>query len=386
MAIDINKINAQQKVKSENQQTTAAETSTDLFAFMNKDIQLFGSGMSDKKKEAFYMEMSILLSAGVDIKTTLEIIYDEQINVKDKKLFGEIKEAIISGSTLSTALKATGKFSDYEFFSLQIGEESGKLAMVLLQLANFYQNKIKQRRQMVSALSYPVLVLSTSFGAIFFMMNFIVPMFADIFKRFGGDLPAITQVIVSMSGVVNKYIGWVFLIIVGLIVFIYSQREKEWYLKWSALIIIKIPFVGSLIKKIYLARFCYSMTLLIGSKIPILRAIAMIKQMIGFYPISEALTYIEGDILQGKSLHKSMSSHEVFPKRLVSLVKVGEEVNQLDIFFDKIAKQYTDEIEYQTGLIGSLIEPIMIIFLGLVVGVILIAMYLPLFQLSNSFK
>lgn len=386
MAIDINKINAQQKVKSGNQQATAAENSTDLFAFMNKDIQLFGSGMSDKKKEAFYMEMSILLSAGVDIKTTLEIIYDEQIKEKDKKLFGDIKDSIINGSSLSNSLMNTGHFTDYEFFSLQIGEESGKLSLVMLQLANFYQNKIKQRRQMVSALSYPALVFTTLIGAIFFMMNFIVPMFADIFKRFGGDLPTITQVIVNMSAIVNKYIGWVFLVIMGFAIFIYSQREKEWYFKWSAIIIIKIPFVGSLIKKIYLARFCYSMTLLISSKIPILRAIGMIKQMIGFYPISEALTHIEGDIVKGNNLYKSMSNHEVFPKRLVSLVKVGEEINQLDIFFDKIANQYTDEIEHQTSILGSLIEPIMIIFLGLVVGVILIAMYLPLFQLSNSLK
>lgn len=379
MAIDISQFKKKKPVPKNTEPT-------DIFAFLNKDIELFGSGLSDKKKEAFYIEMSILLSAGVDIKTALEIIYEEQTKAKEKTLFGTLKDNIIAGSTLSDAIKNSGKFSDYEFFSLQIGEESGKLALVLQQLAAFYQSKIKQRRQLVSALSYPVLVLSTSFGAIFFMMNFIVPMFADIFKRFGGNLPTITQVIVSVSEVVNAYILYVFLIIIGTVIFLYTQKQKVWYQKWSAMIIIKIPLMGDLIKKIYLARFCYSMNLLISSKIPILRALDLIKKMIGFYPIEMALTEIEEDILQGKSLHKSMGEHEVFPKRLVSLVKVGEEVNQLDIFFDKIAKQYTDEIEHQTGLIGSLIEPIMIIFLGLVVGLILIAMYLPLFQLSNSFQ
>mgnify|MGYP000184578243 CR=1 FL=1 len=379
MAIDISQF------KKQKPEAKAAE-STDIFAFLNKDIELFGSGLSDKKKEAFYIEMSILLSAGVDIKTALEIIYEEQTKAKEKALFGTLKENIIAGSTLSDAIKNSGKFSDYEFFSLQIGEESGKLALVLQQLAAFYQSKIKQRRQLVSALSYPVLVLSTSFGAIFFMMNFIVPMFADIFKRFGGNLPGITQAIVSISEVVNNYILYVFLMIIGTVIFLFTQKQKVWYQKWSAILIIKIPLMGDLIKKIYLARFCYSMNLLISSKIPILRSLDLIKKMIGFYPIEIALTQIEEDILQGKALHKSMAEHEIFPKRLVSLVKVGEEVNQLDIFFDKIAKQYTDEIEHQTGLIGSLIEPIMIIFLGLVVGIILIAMYLPLFQLSNSFQ
>lgn len=381
MAIDIAQLK-QQKNTAEK----PAKQSTDIFAFLNKDIELFGSGLSDKKKEAFYIEMSILLSAGVDIKTALEIIYEEQTKTKEKALFGTLKENIVAGSTLSDAVKLSGKFSDYEFFSLQIGEESGKLSLVLQQLAAYYQSKIKQRRQLVSALSYPLLVLSTSFGAIFFMMNFIVPMFADIFKRFGGNLPAITQVIVSVSEVVNNYILYFFLIVIGIVVFLFTQKEKVWYLKYSAIVIVRIPLMGDLIKKIYLARFCYSMNLLISSKIPILRAIDMIKKMIGFYPIEIALGQIEEEILQGNSLNKSMAAHDVFPKRMVSLVKVGEEVNQLDVFFEKIANQYTDEIEHQTGLIGSLIEPIMIIFLGLVVGVILIAMYLPLFQLSNSFQ
>jgi type IV pilus assembly protein PilC len=379
MALDI----AQLK---KNKPTSKTGKNEDVFAFLNKDIELFGSGLSDKKKEAFYLEMSILLSAGVDIKTALEIIWEEQTNQKDKTLFSTLKNNIVGGTTLSDAIKLSEKFSDYEFFSLQIGEESGKLSLVLQQLAAYYQSKIKQRRQLVSALSYPLLVLSTSFGAIFFMMNFIVPMFADIFKRFGGNLPAITQAIVSISAIINNYILYVLVLIIGLLFFLLSQKEKIWFKKYSAKAMIKIPLMGALIKKIYLARFCYSMNLLISSKIPILRALDMIKKMIGFYPIEVAITQIEAEILQGNSLHQSMAAHEVFPKRMVSLVKVGEEVNQLEVFFEKIAKQYTEEIEHQTGLIGSLIEPVMIIFLGLVVGIILIAMYLPLFQLSNSFQ
>ncbi|MCU0431737.1 MAG: type II secretion system F family protein [Cytophagaceae bacterium] len=127
------------------------------------------------------------------------------------------------------------------------------------------------------------------------------------------------------------------------------------------------------------------MALLISSKIPLLRAMGLIQQMIGFLPIETSIQQMEKDILQGESLWKSMSNFSIYPKRMISLIKVGEEVNQLDSFFSKIAQQYTAEVEHQTSLISSMIEPFMIIFLGLIVGFILIAMYLPLFQLSSSF-
>lgn len=353
--------------------------------FLNKDISLFGTDLNDKKKEAFYLELSILLSAGVDIKTTLELIAQEQGKASDKQLFEELKDRIIGGSTLSEAVRSSGKFSAYEYFSIQIGEESGKISIVLKELAEYFQKKIKQRRQIVGALTYPAIVLCTSMGAIFFMMNFVVPMFADVFKRFGGNLPFITALILDISNTMSKYFYVIFLAIFGLIAAVMSQRKKEWFRAFSSRLILKIPFMGEMVRKIYLARFCHSMTLLIGSKIPILRALSLVKQMIGFYPIEISISNIEADIMRGESLNKSLSSFSIYHKKMISLIKVGEEVNQLEMFFDKIAKQYADEVEHQTSLISSMVEPFMIIFLGLIVGIILIAMYLPLFQLSTTF-
>jgi type IV pilus assembly protein PilC len=356
-----------------------------MFDFLNKDIKLFGSDLSDKKKESFYLELSILLTAGIDIKTTLELIEQEQDKASDKKLFADIKNRIVGGSTLSEAIRDLGKFSAYEYYSIQIGEESGKIAAVLKELAEYFQKKIKQRRQIIGALTYPAIVLCTSFGAIFFMMNFVVPMFADVFKRFGGNLPWITALILNMSASLSRNFYLIVLFVAGCIAMVMSQRKKEWFRAFASKMVLRIPFVGEMIRKIYLARFCHSMTLLIGSKIPILRAISLVKQMIGFYPIEISLTKIEGDILMGASLNKSLSGFPIYHKRMVSLVKVGEEVNQLELFFDKIARQYADEVEHQTSLISSMVEPFMIIFLGLIVGIILIAMYLPLFQLSTTF-
>ena len=128
------------------------------------------------------------------------------------------------------------------------------------------------------------------------------------------------------------------------------------------------------------------MRLLISAKLPLLRAIALIRQMIGYYPIESTLQKVEADIMNGKTLHQSLQQFSVYPKKLIQLVKVGEETNQLDYFFGKISEQYVEEVEYKTSTLSSMMEPLIIIFLGLVVGLILISMYLPLFQMSNSFQ
>lgn len=361
------------------------ETKSGWTDLLSKDISLFGAGLSDKKKEDFYQELGTLLGSGVDIKTSLELIANEQSKEVDKKLFTDIKDQILTGGNLSEAMKSSGKFSAYEYFSVEIGEETGKVTPVLKDLAIYFQKKIKQRRQLVSALTYPAIVLLTSVAAIIFMMNFIVPMFADVFKRFGGDLPFLTAFIVKISGVFRTYFWLVALFLTGIIVAVYQIRNTESFRKWSAVLLLKLPVLGEIIRKIYLARFCNSMNLLISSKIPMLRAISLTRQMIGFYPIEQSLVKIEDDIMHGQSLHKSMSDYKIYYSKMITLIKVGEEVNQLDVFFDKLAKQYSEEIEHQSSVISSLLEPFIIIFLGLIVGVILIAMYLPMFQLGGKF-
>lgn len=356
-----------------------------IFDFLNKDIRLFGTQLSDKKKEGFYSELHILFSAGLDIKTTLELIEEEQIKKADKELFGKIRESVINGGSLSEALRETGKFSAYEYYSVKIGEESGRLPEVLEELAAFFVKKIRQQRLVLNALSYPSIVLLTAFGAIFFMMKFIVPMFADVFLRFGGELPYITQLIINISNTFSFYAYYIIVFILLSAVFFYIQKDKEWFRKSSSSLIMKLPVVGNIVRKIYLARFCHSMNLLIGAKTPLLQSIQLVRKMVGFYPIEHSLALIEKDVLGGEPLSGSMARYPIYNKRLRALIKVAEEINQLDLIFGKLTKQYTEEVEHQTGLIGSLIEPVMIIFLGLMVAIILVAMYLPLFQLSTSF-
>lgn len=356
-----------------------------LFAFLNKDISFGSKQVPDKKKESLYVELSTLLLSGIDLRTALELILVDQEQAKDKVLFEGVRGRILSGLALSEALKETGKFSDYEFYSIRIGEETGRLGEVLTDLAKYYKSKIQQRRKIVSAVTYPAIVLLSSMGAVFFMIKFVVPMFADVFLRFGGKLPWITAAIISFSGWFDRYFGWLLLLIVAITVLYFLKRRTEWFRRISSGLLLKIPVVGDIVRKIYLARFANTMRLLVSTDTPLLRSIALVRQMISYYPIESSLLKVEEDILQGESLHRSLAVFPFYPAKMIQLIKVGEEVNRMDYFFEKIASQYTEEVEYRTNTISSLLEPLIIIFLGLVVGVILIAMYLPMFQMSNSF-
>jgi type IV pilus assembly protein PilC len=361
-----------------------AEKKSGLFDLLNKDISIFKRGLNDKKRERFYSELSILLSAGVDIKTALELVVEQQGKEADKEIFRKILEAIINGSGLCDAMKASGKFSTYEEYSVRIGEESGKLNEVLQEQAAYYGRTIKQKRQIVNALSYPIVVLCTAVGTVIFMMNFIVPMFADVFKRFGGDLPWITKIVVSVSEGLSTYIGWIFLLLIAGTAFIFSQRRKEWFKRFSANLLLKIPVFGPLIRKIYLARLCSSMNLLLSAHTPLVHALELVSSMVDFPPISDSLETSKKEIMKGNSLYQALSKHSIYPSQFVSLVKVAEEVNQMDMIFGKLSKQYSDEVEHQTEMLRSLIEPLLIIFIGAFVAFILVAMYLPLFKLGTT--
>ncbi|MEO7215180.1 type II secretion system F family protein [Mucilaginibacter sp.] len=357
-----------------------------LLAMLNKDISFGSKELKDKKKEYLYLELSSLLIAGINFKDAFELITADQQNEKDKQLFKTIQGLVLKGTAFSQALKETGRFSLYEVYSLQIGEETGKMTEVLQDLAKFYQNKIKQRRKIVGALTYPVVVLSTSLGAVFFMLKFVVPMFGDVFKRFGGKLPWITEKIIGISQAMENNF-WRFAIVICLIIAgILYTRKTEQFRKIASKVLMRIPVIGNLIQKVYLARFCNSMRLLINARLPLLRAIALSRQMIGYYPIESSLQKVEDDIMNGRSLHQSLQQFGIYPAKMIQLLKVGEETNQLDYFFARISEQYIEEIEYKTATLSSVMEPLIIIFLGLIVGLILISMYLPLFQMSNSFQ
>jgi type IV pilus assembly protein PilC len=355
-----------------------------LEKILQTDINLFPVRFADKQKEAFYLELSTLLEAGLNIKSALDLIEAEQVKDGLKKILAALKENLVNGDSLWEAMKKSTQFTPYEYYSIQIGEETGQLYVVLNQLHLYFNSRLKQRRQFIGALSYPLVILITSIGAVSFMLLFIVPMFAEVFKRFGGELPYLTRIIISASSAIQSNFYWFLLAIIIPGIYLYINRNAIWLKQTSTRILKHVPVVGKIIYSIQLARFCTSMALLLGAKVPMIRSINLINKMVTFYPIQITLEPIAAGIISGETLHASMAKYPVYSKRMISLIKVGEEVNRLETFFEKLARQYGNDVEHHTNLLNTFLEPVMIIFLGIVIGFILLAMYLPMFEMSTS--
>jgi len=354
-------------------------------AFFQREIEI-GSPFNDKSKEHFYNEFTSLIESGIDMRRSIQLIIDEQEKKRVRKILEELQQKIIMGASLSEAMEASGQFSAYEYQSIRIGEETGRLKNVLVSLSVYFGDKVRLKRQLVSVFTYPVFVLLITIGVLYFMLNSVVPMFEDVFKQFGQELPWLTQKIVWLSQHFSAFMLYFMIISIGLSAYFYTQRREEWFRKRSAAVMLRIPVFGPLIKKIYLARFCQTMGLLMESKTPLIKALDLVEEMIRFYPLEEALRATKKEILAGNQLHYGLSKFKILDKRLISLIKIAEEINQLDQTFVRLTKQYNDEVDYRTKLMGTIIEPAIIVIIGLVVGLIMVAMYLPMFNLSNVIK
>lgn len=346
----------------------------------------FSKRFSDKNKEIFYRELCMLLKSGVDFKKALEILSNQSTNKIEKQLIIQIKDKVVEGRSIYESVKETGQFSAYEYYSIQIGEETRKLEEVLTELQKYFNRKIQMRRQIVSVLTYPVIVMLVTVLVLYFMLNKVVPMFGSVFRQFGSELPKSTQVIIKISnnsGIIFTVLG---LVIGGLIAIHLSLKNKNHYRAFIAKMIMKIPHFGSLIQKIYISRFCQAMNLLLTSRTTLINSLSLTAKMIGFYPIEVAIEDIKDNITRGVSLSDCLKKHSVFEKKMVSMIEVAEQVNQLDIMFERLAEQYNEEISHKTKMIGVILEPMIIIVIGVIVGVIMVSMYAPMFDLSKIIK
>lgn len=353
-------------------------------SLLNADIRLGKEELALSQKEEFYAEASILLGSGLDIKASLAVIISEQTKKKQKELFHTISEKIVNGKNLSDSLLETKKISLFEYYTLKIGEETGRLAEVLKQLADHYNKKIKQKRQIINTFSYPALVMFTAVLVIIFMMTFIVPLFEELFNRFQGELPALTRLVLRSSKFVSANIYLILLLLSGIILSLVVARKHPAFRKIAAAIVLKIPVLNSILIKIYLSKFCQTMALLNSARIPILTSIQLSRKIIGFYPFEKALEDVEQRIINGDLLYEALRRHAVFDPKIVSLTKVGEEVNQLNVIYQKLNEQYHDEVQHKMTVLDSILEPILIVFIGLFVAIVLVSMYLPMFKMSNT--
>jgi type II secretory pathway component PulF len=355
-----------------------------LEKLLKTEITLFGGGFNNKKKQAFYMELAVLLKAGITIKEGLSLIIGSLKKQNDKELFENVLNQVINGKPLSEALFASKQFSEYEYYSLKIGEETGTTARVCRELGIFFERKNEQKRIVIAALTYPSIVFSTAILVVIFMLSYVVPMFQDIFKQNNMELPFLTRMIIKMSGATKSYGPLFFLLAIAIFVAGRFLKNNHQYKKALHYLLLKIPVIGPFITKVYLAQFTQAVTLLTTSKVPMLNSIQMVKKMIQFVPLQDALEKIESNILKGGTLSESLRDNALFDNRIISLVKVAEETNQTEYVFNQLNEQYNQEVVQQSKIVATVLEPIIIIFVGLIVAVLLVAMYLPMFQLSSA--
>ncbi|KRB56694.1 type II secretion system F family protein [Flavobacterium sp. Root186] len=367
-----------------NKKAVQSKNENSIESLLKKEITLFGDSFNNKKKQAFYLELAVLLKAGVSFKEGLSLIIESLKKKTDKDLIQTILNDVVNGRPFSDALMTSKSFTEYEYYSIQIGEETGTTAQVCEELGRFFERKNEQKRIIVAALTYPSIVLSTAVLVVIFMLSYVVPMFQDIFKQNNMELPFLTQMIVKLSIWTKTYGLYFFL---AIIIFIFSTqffKDNHKYKKALHYFLIKIPVLGPFMTKVYLAQFTQAVTLLTTAKVPLLNSIQMVKKMIRFVPLQEALEQVENSILKGNSLSASLKNTPLFDNRIISLVKVAEETNQTEYVFKQLSEQYNQEVVQQSKVMTTVLEPFIILFVGILVAVLLVAMYLPMFQLSSA--
>lgn len=358
---------------------------TALQALLKKDIVLFQRGLTDARRERLFRELHLLLRAGVAPRTVLDLLHRSQPDESTRRIVGAVRDLVLRGQLLSEAMEAQGPFTAHEAYSIRIGEESGRLADVCLQLAEHYADRLKLRRMVRQAFAYPVFILVVTLGVVLFMMNVVVPMFAQVFARSGAELPTLTRQVVATSDFIR--VAWPYLLggAALLVATVLLLHKKNWWQVWSERIALRLPVLGPLRHKALLARHCRTMAFLLSSGAPLDRALELAERMAGSPKLEAALRRIRIQVVNGRSLNESMAEHELFDKQMVTMLAVAEEVKQLDAMHHRISERYAAEVQHRTAILGSVLEPATILLIAVLVGIVLVAMYLPMFKLSTTF-
>ncbi len=359
------------------------EGSFDISEVLTKEISLFGNAFNNKKKEQWYAELNVLLKSGINLKNGLELLVETQKKEKDQKFMATMLSKLVEGNSFSDILKNDKNFTNYEYYAIKIGEQTGQLAQIASELSEFYKRKNDLKREIVSALTYPIIVLCTALIVIAFMLKYVVPMFVDIFKQNNVELPGITKSIIAFSDFVGNnglLLLITLLIVIGCIAFL---STKMWFRKILGSFQLRIPILGNYFRKIYMAQFTQAISLLTSAKVPMVDSLDLVKDMISFYPLQQGLEKTNRLVIQGDKLSTSFSQSTIFDKKMIAMVRVAEETNQTEYIFQKLNEQYNQQVKYQSQVISNVLNPILTILVGVIVGVILIAMYLPMFRLSS---
>jgi len=353
-----------------------------------KELNLtIGTGVTDKDLVVFIRQFATMIDAGLPLVQCLDILATQGENAIFKKLLTDVKGFVEQGGTFSDALREHPKVFDDLFVNLiQAGEVGGILDAILRRLAVYIEKRVKLQRQVRSAMIYPSAVLVIAFGVIAIMLQFVIPTFQDMFREFGSEdgLPWLTQKVIGFSVWFRGNVHWLILFIIAVVTSVrYSYKTPNGKRFWHKTMI-TVPIFGPVMRKIAVARFTRTLGTLLSSGVPILDAMAIVARAAGNVIVEEAINKTASQVREGRTMSEPLMETAVFPSMVVQMIAVGEQTGALDTMLNKIADFYEEEVDVAVAGLLSLVEPLMMVFIGGIVGTILVAMYLPIFTIADN--
>jgi type IV pilus assembly protein PilC len=355
-------------------------------AGLGREFHLLPEKAKLKDLSVFSRQFATMVNSGLPLLRSLAILEEQTGSKYLAKVVGQVRLEVEQGSSLSGALARHPRaFSDLYVSMVKAGETAGTLDDVLLRLADTLEREVTLRRQIKSAMTYPIVVTGLVIVILTAMLVFVVPTFKDLYTQLGGTLPLPTRILVGISDVVRSY----FVIVVGVIValaFVFRWWKRgRGRLAWDKFKL-KIPIFGKLFHKSALSRFARTLSVLNRSGVPILQALEIVQDTVGNQVVANAVKDLQAGVKEGESIAAPLARHSVFPPMVVQMMAVGEETGALDTMLEKIANFYDEEVEATVESLTALIEPVLIAVVGGAVGAIVIALYLPTFRIFELIK
>jgi type IV pilus assembly protein PilC len=352
-----------------------------------KQINLFKSKVKAKSLAVFTRQLATMIDAGLPLVQSLDILAEQEENPAFRTILNQVKEDVESGMTFAAALKKHPKaFNELYVNMVVAGEESGTLDLIMNRLAIFIEKSEALRRKVKSALMYPMIVTFVAIVVVGILMIFVIPTFEKMFREAGQPLPALTQLVVDMSKFIRSHILYVIAGVIVLIFLFRRVRQTNRGRKALDRILLHLPVFGILLRKVAVARFTRTLSALMTSGVPILDGLQIVAKTSGNKLIEDTVLDARESISSGENIAKPLARSKVFPPMVTRMISAGESTGALDQMLNKIADFYEDEVDTAVAGLTSMLEPIMIVFLGGVVGTIVIAMYLPIFNMANAIR
>ena len=353
---------------------------------LQREISIPGFEKKVKLKDLAVMsrQMATMVSAGLSLLRTLAILAEQTENPALAKVLAQVRNDVETGRSLSSAMaKHKEAFPPLMINIIRAGETGGFLEKSLLGVADNYESEVKLRSTIKSAMTYPVVVFFIAILAVVGMLLFIVPVFQNMFEGLGGDLPWATQFLVDLSAVM-KWLAPVLAVAAVVFSAWWSKHKNDESIRAKVdPVKLKLPVFGKLFQKVAIARFSRNFGTMMGAGVPILQALDIVGETSGNYEIERAVKQVQESVRTGQSLSGPLAEHPVFPPMVVQMMAVGEDAGALETMLDKISQFYDEEVQATTEQLTSLIEPLMIVVLGSVIGGMIVALYMPIFSVME---